>query len=135
MIEAAELVVAALSAGAVAGVKDTASAAVKDSWAGLKALTVTALRRARAQESDDAAADGNALAVQVQDPEGHRQELLAALVLADAGTDTQLLDAARKMLALTDPAGMTAGKYQVEVHHNQGVIIGDHGSMTLHIGE
>ncbi|MFE9745710.1 RIP homotypic interaction motif-containing protein [Saccharothrix saharensis] len=111
MIESVDLVVAALAAGATAGVTDTASAAVKDAYQGLKSLTRRALRRGGADED-------------TADPD----ELRAALVAADVDADAELLAAARAVLELTGRAGT------VHVHDNQGVQIGDHNTMTLHFG-
>lgn len=118
MVEAVELVVAALSAGAAAGVSSTASAAVNDAYAGLKALTLKALRRGGT--ANDGVLDD-------------RTELRAALTAAGAEDDAVLLDAARAVLALTDPHGFDAGKYRIDVHDNQGVQVGDHNTMTLRL--
>ncbi|WP_236594770.1 RIP homotypic interaction motif-containing protein [Saccharothrix sp. 6-C] len=115
MIESVDLVVAALAAGAAAGVTDTASTAVKDAYRGLKSLTRRALRRGGvAQEPTDPV------------------ELKAALTAADAGADVELVAAARRVLELADPAG--AAKYHVDAHDNQGVQIGDGNTMTLNFG-
>ena len=115
MIESVDLVVAALAAGAAAGVTDTASTAVKDAYQGLKSLTRRALRRGGVTEEPTA-------------PE----ELKAALTAADAGSDVELVAAARKVLELADPEA--AAKYRVDVHGNQGVQIGDGNTMTLNLG-
>ncbi|MER5265773.1 hypothetical protein ABTZ99_27185 [Actinosynnema sp. NPDC002837] len=115
VIESVDLVVAALAAGAVAGVTDTASTAVKDAYQGLKSLTRRALRRGGVTEVPT-------------DPE----ELTAALTAADAGSDVELVAAAREVLALADPDA--AAKYRIDVHDNQGVQVGDGNTMTLNFG-
>ncbi|MEU4447219.1 hypothetical protein AB0K14_37740 [Actinosynnema sp. NPDC050801] len=116
VIESVDLVVAALAAGATAGVTDTASTAVKDAYQGLKSLTRRALRRGGVEEEPT-------------DPE----QLKAALTAADAGADAELVAAARRVLELADPEG--AAKYRVDVHDNQGVQIGDGNTMTLNFGK
>ncbi|ONI87368.1 hypothetical protein ALI22I_21770 [Saccharothrix sp. ALI-22-I] len=118
VIESVDLVVAALAAGATAGMTETASTAVKDAYQGLKSLTSRALRRGG---SDD----------EPTDPE----ELKAALTAADAGSDPELVAAARRVLELTDPEGASAGKYRVNVRDSQGVQIGDGNTMTLNFGK
>lgn len=118
LIESVDLVVTALGAGAAAGLTNTATTAVKDAYEGLKSLTRKALTRA----------DVDAVAV-LEDPEAHGEELRAAL--ADAGPDPELVAAARALLELIDPKGT---KYQIDVHDNQGVQIGDGNSMTLNLG-
>ncbi|MET9262653.1 RIP homotypic interaction motif-containing protein [Amycolatopsis sp. NPDC004079] len=122
MIEVAELVVTALTAGAAVGAKDTASVAIKDAYAGLKALTVKALRGSRNVETSAAALDA---------PEDHRAELVAALSAADAGHGLELARAARELLRLVGPPTAGTGKYVVNVHDNKGVQIGDGNTMTI----
>ncbi len=114
MIESVDLVVAALAAGAAAGLTETASTAVGDAYQGLKSLTRRALRRGGVDEEPT-------------DP----GELREALAAADAGADAELLAAARRVLELTDPTG----KYVVDVHDNQGVQVGDGNTMTLNFGK
>jgi RIP homotypic interaction motif len=122
VIAAAELVVAALSAGAAAGLTDTATAAVKDSYSGLKALTVKVLRRAKEDAAEEL----------VRDPDAHREELVTALTAAAGdGCLDDLAEAAEKLLATLDPRGASAGKYRVELRDSQGVQIGDNNTMTI----
>lgn len=129
MIEAAELVVAALSAGAAAGLTDTASKAVQDSYNGLKALTVRVLRRDKDGDEVKTAADEL-----VRDPDEHHAELVTALTTAGAADEADLVAAARKLLAVLDPHGTSEGKYRVEIRDSQGVQIGDNNTMTLNLG-
>jgi hypothetical protein len=104
-IEAVELVVTALAAGAAAGAKDTATAAVKDAYAGLK----SGVRRLIGHLPDD--------------PE----ELAAELAAANVGDDAEVLEAARAVLREADPDG----KYHVTVTDSKGVQIGDGNTMNL----
>lgn len=114
-----ELVVAALAAGATAGLTDTASTAVKDAYTGLKAATRKVLRR-------DRSVDAAQLERHLANPQDHRRQLTEALAAVDAGTDAELAAAAERVLVLVSPP--TADR--VHIHHNQGVQIGDGNTMT-----
>lgn len=128
-MEAVELVMTALSAGAAAGVTSTASAAVKDAYTGLKTLVAKAVRRAGTSTETDVVDE------KVADPDRHRAELVASLTAVAVESDTELLQAATKMLALTDPPGSETSKYCVDVHDNQGVQVGEDNTMTLNLGK
>ncbi|RSM49527.1 hypothetical protein DMA12_03625 [Amycolatopsis balhimycina DSM 5908] len=110
-IEAVELVVTALAAGAAAGAKDTATAAVKDAYAGLK----SGVRRLLDRE-------------ELADDPG---ELAAELAAVNVGDDAEVLEAARAVLREADPDGTRAGKYNVTVTDSKGVQIGDGNTMNL----
>ncbi|ONI86977.1 hypothetical protein ALI144C_10055 [Actinosynnema sp. ALI-1.44] len=123
LADSAELVVAALGAGAAAGVSDTASTAVKDAYSGLKSLTRKALRRD--------GRDGERL---LADPTAHRDELVAALTTVDAEPDVDLVAAAKTVLHLTGHIDQR-GKYVVDVHDNKGVQVGDGNTMTVSLDD
>jgi len=124
-VEAVELVVSALAAGAVAGVKDTASAAVKDAYASVQNGVRRLLSRSGADE------DVSVLEAYAATPDEHRDDLVAALTAAGAGDDAELVAAAQALLAAVDPPGAEAGKYNVRVRDSQGVQIGDGNTMKL----
>ncbi|RSN60634.1 hypothetical protein DMH01_15180 [Amycolatopsis sp. WAC 04182] len=132
MIESVELVVAALAAGAAAGAGETASAAVKDAYTGLKSLASRALRRAKAVPAEVVEmVESDAVTLTEDETRtAGRRELTAALTAAGAGDDEELVAAALKVLELTDPEGTRAGKYRVLLHGNQGVQVGDHNTQT-----
>jgi hypothetical protein len=100
------------------GVKDTASSAVKDAYAGLKALV-----RKRLAGRPDAEV---VLARHEQAPETWQAPLTAELGEAGADQDPGLAAAAQALMNLVDEAGARAGKYTVDVRGGQGVQIGDH---------
>lgn len=125
MIESAELVLTALAAGTAAGMSETATTAVKDSYQALKALTEKVLRRSR-PDSDQATVDG-----QLADPEAHHDELVAALTEADLEAHPELVDAAQRVLDLVGPTYTARGKYAVTLTGNTGVQVGDQNSMTV----
>lgn len=111
------LIVTALAAGAALGVSDTASSAVKDAYAGLRALVKKRLGgRADAEL---------VLAKHEQAAETWRPPLVAELAQAGADRDTELLVAAEALMGLVDAAGTQAGKYAVDVRGAQGVQVGD----------
>ena len=111
------LIVTALAAGAALGITDTASSAIKDAYAGLKALV-----RKRLGGRPDAEL---VLARHEQAPETWRAPLMAELDQAGAGHDAGLVAAAEALMRLVDEAGARAGKYSVDVRGAQGVQIGD----------
>ena len=113
------LVVAALLAGAGAGVSGAASAAVTDAYAGLRDLV---RRRLGSRQP------GAELVVDREhaDSEAWEAELVPALTDAQIGRDRQVIAAAQHLLALVDPPGATAGKYAVDLREAKGVQVGDH---------
>jgi hypothetical protein len=87
------VIVSALAFGASAGLKDTASAAVKDAYATLKSLIT---RRYKV--------DVNPVETR-PDSEAKRASLEEDLAAAGADTDAELLEAARQLLAQVKAAG------------------------------
>jgi hypothetical protein len=120
------LIVAALAAGAVAGMQGTASEAVKDAYSGLKALVSRRLSGRVAGEM--------ALAQHESKPDQWGPALEAELVEANAAADTAALEAAQRLMALVDTAGQAAGKYVVDLRSAQGVQVGDHNVQTNTFG-
>jgi hypothetical protein len=112
------LIVTALAAGAALGIKDTASAMVKDAYAGLKALAGKRLGGGPDAEL--------VLARHEKAPETWRAPLMAELTETGADRDRDLIAAARALLDLVGEAGGGAGKYMVDVRAGQGVQTGDH---------
>lgn len=119
--DSVELVVAALGAGAAAGVSDSASDAVKNAYTKLKSLATKALDR-----------DDDEIRQQLADPDAARAELVAAL--ETARDDDALVDAARNVLQLTGYVDQR-GKFVIHAHDNKGMQVGDNNTMTLNFGE
>jgi len=113
------LIVTALAAGSALGLKDTASSAVKDAYAGLKAL----VRKKLAGRPDAEVV----LARHEEAPETWQAPLMSELGEAGADRDRDLVAAAQALMSLVDEAGARTGKYTVDVRNAQGVQIGDHG--------
>lgn len=123
--EMVEVVVAGLTAGAAAGVKDTASLAVKDAYAALVAGLRRRFGRAAADELRDLAA------THADDPDQGREHLVRALDGVALDPDCDLVTSARDLL--TRLAEESASRYTVDASQAQGVQVGEHNSMTLNI--
>lgn len=114
-MDAVSLVEVALATGTAAGVKDTASAAVKDAYDGLKAMVKSVF-----------AGQGKAemiLAEHEADPETWKAPMVAQLV--ETGVSDDLVAAAQALMSLIDAEGTQSGKYKVDVRGSQGVQVGD----------
>lgn len=116
------LVVAALVAGASAGLTGVASAAVSEAYAGLKRVAGGLLSVRRA--GSEAVLDRD----QVVEPAVWEGELVPVLAETGVGRDEQVVAAAREVLALVDPAGSAAGKYTLDLRGAQGVQVGNHNT-------
>jgi hypothetical protein len=111
------LIVTALAAGAVLGLKDTSSAAVKDAYAWLKALAV---KRFAGRAGGELVLARHAAA-----PAAWEGSLSAELTAAGADRDGDLVAAAQALMKLADEAGFRLGKYSVDMRDSQGVQVGD----------
>jgi hypothetical protein len=120
-MSAVVVITAALAAGAGVGVEDTASAAVKDAYAGLKEL----LKRRLGGHGREVV---QALDADETTPGVWQARLGEALTESGAASDEQVIAAAQRLLELTDPAGSAAGKYQVDLREAKGVQVGDHNT-------
>lgn len=117
MVDPISLIVAALAAGAAAGLSDTASTAVQDAYTGLRELV-------RRRFAGRAAAEV-ALAEHESAPEVWQAPLAAELEKAEAGADEAMVAAAQRVMAIVDEAGARSGKYAVDLRGAQGVQVGD----------
>lgn len=122
-MSAVEVITAALAAGAGIGVKDTASAAVKDAYAGLKALL-----KQRLGGQDDQVVQ--ALEADETQPGVWHARIGDALTDSGAADDEQVVDAARRLLAAADPEKAKALHIQVDI--NNGAIGEFHAPVTFH---
>jgi hypothetical protein len=112
------LIVMALATGAAAGVTESASSAVKDAYASLRALV-----RKRLAGRPDAEL---VLARHETSPETWQAPLVAVLAAAGAEHDADLVAAAQALMSLADDSGARAGKYTVDTRGAYGVQVGDH---------
>jgi hypothetical protein len=119
-MEPVTLILTALAAGVALGMKETASAAVKDAYGGLKALVRRRLAASR---------DGELVLARFEEaPETWKDPLAVELTAAGADRDTDVVAAAQALMRLADAAGSQAGKYTVQVTGGQGVQVGDHNT-------
>jgi hypothetical protein len=107
VMDAVTVIETALAAGAGAGMKDAATQAVKDAYAGLKALV---LRRIK-----DTPAGEVTLAEHEKAPDKWSARLAETLANAGADQDQNLVAAAQRLLQLLDPDGARAGTYTVNI--------------------
>lgn len=122
------LITSALIAGATTGLKNTTTQAVKDGYGGLRALIK---RRFQGRKEAQIALDQHGVKPEVWEP-----ALRDELTQTGADQDEEILEAARSLMALVDPSGAAAGKYQVQFTGPvQGVVIGDHSQVTQTFGK
>jgi hypothetical protein len=119
-MEPVTLILTALGAGAALGVKETASAAVKDAYDALKALVRGRLAARQGGEL--------VLARFEEAPATWEEPLKAELTAAGVARDADVMAAAQALMRLADAAGSQAGKYIVDVTGGQGVQVGDHNT-------
>ena len=117
-MEPITLILGALAAGALAGVKDSATGAVKDAYAGLKRLVAAHFAGKPTAEL--------ALAEHAADPDTWQAPLAKALAETGTDADPAVIEAARRLMELVDQAGARAGKYHVDLRGAQGVQVGDY---------
>lgn len=117
------LIATALATGAALGITDSASSAVRDAYASLKALVKR--RFAGRPEAE------LVLIKHDKAPETWHAPLLAELDEAGADRDLDLVAAARALMSLVDEAGARAGKYTVDARGASGVQVGDHGRQDI----
>lgn len=121
------LIVAALAAGASAGVTETAKQGVKDAYGALKSL----LKRKLGEKT----LVGDVIDKHEEAPGVWEKPLQDELGKTDVGEDERIIHAAQRLLALEDPAGARAGKYNVTISGGKGIIVGDHAQMTIKNGD
>lgn len=121
-MEPVSLILGALAAGALKGAGETAAAAVKDAYQGLKAAIAA---RFAGNEPAVQALEAHAAA-----PEAGEQRLAEQLEATGAAADPRIVELAQELMRLLDPDGASAGKYTVDVREAKGVQVGDHNTQT-----
>ncbi|MGW7596929.1 hypothetical protein [Streptomyces antimycoticus] len=122
-----ELVLAALSAGAAAGLTDTASSAVREAYAGLRESV--RLRLAARGEGGVLEAGESGEAGEVGS-DAWRDRLRELLVAVGIDSDEEILAAARSLLRDIGLAEPRDGAGFVDARQAKGVQIGDHNMQT-----
>src|SRR5690349_10120981 len=120
------LILAALVTGVATGLAtgpgESAAAAVRDAYRGLR----DALKRRLAGKP----AAQDAVEQYVADPEAWKGNLEVHLRRAGVDQDRAVLDAAHSVMRLADPAGAAAGKYTINLAGAQGAQVGDHNQQS-----
>jgi hypothetical protein len=123
----ANAIVAALSAGAVAGTTDTAKSAIADAYEGLKSL----IKKKFGHDSDSADAIDNLEAK--PDSDGRKKTLAEELEAVNPASDPELVSAAQSLLALIK--ALPQGEKHIQVARGTGIAQADRGStatVTMH---
>jgi TPR repeat protein len=116
-VDPISVVLAALAAGATAATQDTASQAVKDAYAGLKALLKKRFEKKPQAEM--------ALAEYEKDPNTWQKPLQKSLVEAEADQDEAIIRQAQQVLKLVNLQQASQGKYNMQIGEGKGIVIGD----------
>ncbi len=117
-MEPVSMIVTALVAGAVAATKDVAAQAVKDGYAGLKALIV----RKFGEDSD--VVDAVNGVEKKPDSKGRQETLKEELETARAGQDAEVVQGAQALLDVLKAHGL-APSYRAEVHGSGAIAQGE----------
>lgn len=120
------LIVAAVVAGAAAGLQDTASSVIKDGYAALKSLI-----RSRFGHRDQAIDEQ--LTAAEQEPGTTPAQLAELLRSAGAGSDEDLVQAARALLARADPDGAWQRQVRdnITISNSTGVVGTNTGTVNM----
>jgi len=121
------MVLAALAMGATAAAQATASQAVKDAYAGLKALV-----KKRFDQKPQAEM---ALTEYEIDTNTWEKPLQKSLVETGADQDETIIRQAQHVLKLVNPQQASQGKYNVQIGEGQGIVIGDNAEVHQTFGE
>ena len=114
------LTITALAAGTAAGIKDSASTAIKDAYSSLRELVSRKLKGHH---------DGELVLTRHQEaPEVWEGPLIAELTTAGVADDAAIVAAAQALMNLIDQSGSQAGKYAVHIEGSHGVQVGDHNT-------
>ncbi len=123
------LIVAALVIGAAAGLQDTATAAVKDAYSGLKSLI-----RSRFGHHDQTIDEQ--LAAVDQKPDTDPAPLAEKLRSVRAGDDAELVQAAQALLEKADPDGKQRQQIQnIIISNSKGVVGNNAGTVTMNFND
>jgi hypothetical protein len=115
-VDPVTLIVAALAAGAAKSIDGVAEQSLMDAYAGLKSLVKKFFKDRPAAEM--------VLEEHETDPATYQVPLEKQVGECGAAEDAQVLEAAKKLLALADPEGTRAGVYSI------GTIRADRGGVA-----
>jgi hypothetical protein len=128
-VDPVTLIIAALVAGASAGLQDTASTAIKDAYSGLKSLIRSRFGR-HGQDIDQE------LTAVDKKPNTDPAPLAAKLQSIDPGHDEELLRAATALLQQADPDGKWQRQVlNINISGGQGVVGNNPGTVTMNFND
>ncbi|MFD1210742.1 hypothetical protein ACFQ36_01635 [Arthrobacter sp. GCM10027362] len=121
------LIVAALAAGAARSAEGVAEQSLKDAYAGLKNLVKKFFKDRPAAEM--------VLEEHGTDPATYQAPLEKQVRESGAAQDAQVLEAAKKLLAVADPEGTRAGVYNIgTIKADRGGVAAGHIQGNVHAG-
>jgi hypothetical protein len=121
------LILTALGVGAASGGQAIANDAIKDSYAGLKALIV---RKFAGNPSAEVALNEHE-----RDPKTWEAPLKKALVQELVDQNQEIVEAAKQVMTLVQPQQAALGKYNVQITGNvQGFAQGDYQQVEMNFG-
>jgi hypothetical protein len=121
------LIETSLAAGATAGTHETASQAINDAYAGLKALVNKRFVGSSLAEM--------VLAEYEKDEETWQKPLQKLLVKTGAYQDEAIVQQAQMVLQLVNPQQASLGMYNVQISEGRGIVIGDNAQVIQNFGE
>ena len=125
-----DAIVTALSAGTVAGLTDTAKAAVNDGYNKLKAL----LSKKHGESSEIVQAIDKLEAK--PDSQGRKDTLVEEIAAVKAEQDEEIVAAAKQILTLVKPQQVGMGKYTIQNNGPvQGQVMENNAPITMNFGE
>ncbi len=123
-MDAAALILTALSAGAAESVKGTTSMVIKDAYAGLKALIQRKFKGKTTAET--------ILTEYEKKPDVWKAPLEEELKETETDQDQDVIEAAQKLMTFIQPQQAAMGKYNVQIIGNvQGYAQGDNQQVTM----
>ncbi len=126
-MEPVSLILASLVAGATAAAKDVGSAALSDAYSFLKSTISDRIHKGGHST--------NTLDEFSKDPETWKKPLEKAITASNLHHDPELLEAAQRVLELSDPVKYAQGKYNITTSGPvQGQQVGDGNKQENHFG-
>lgn len=126
-MEATTLILTALTAGAMAGLQETTSTAIKDTYQGLVSLISKRLGK---DSKTNSILNGYA-----EDPKTWKKPLEKSIKEFNLSSDKEILAIAQKLLDLLKESG-SHPKYKVDIQGDvQGFIQGDNAKVTMNFNK
>lgn len=128
-MDALSLIVSALAAGLSAGLTESATGAVKDTYTALKK------RLSRKTEGQDKAQAALAALEEKPESKGRQEVLKEELSGMRIEEDGELLALAEELLRKVDSHITQQGKYNITINKGRGIVIGDASQVQQNFGK